>query len=225
MSNQLVLPRQDEEGNYYISYSQIKNWNADNSFNLKVLGKMEYILEYFFGEDFGDMGWAQFGQDVEEYITERTKADTFTDEEKATLETIQVLDEQQKKIKIQFDGFYLLGYIDDMAKDMMHIRDYKTASANSSKQYYKDDYYQLDIYGMWVKQETGKLPKKAEVVIVERGGNCFKGGGRSVLTVQNEVWYHERELTEKRQDYLREYITNTAKEISEVYGTFLKMKQ
>ena len=135
MKNNIVLPRTDDEGNYYISYSQIKNWNSDKSFNLGILGKLEYILQYFFGEDFGDMGWAEFGKDVEDYITERKQASKFNDTEKKTLESIETLGVYQQQIKIDFDGFYLLGYIDDMNVDRTHIRDYKTASLNSSKQY------------------------------------------------------------------------------------------
>ncbi|MCK5015696.1 MAG: PD-(D/E)XK nuclease family protein [Candidatus Peribacteraceae bacterium] len=222
--SKIVLPRTDKEGNYYISYSQIKNWNSDKSFNLKILGKMEYILEYFFKEDFGDMGWAQFGTEVEEFILERKHSGVFTSKEKEVLETITPLEVPQQEIRIEFDGFYLKGFMDDATKDFKHIRDYKTCSLNSSKQYYEDGYYQLDIYGMWVKQETGALPEKAEVVMVERAGSAFKWGGRKNLSVKEEVWNHDRELTEERQEYLRGYINKTALEISEVYKVFLKMK-
>lgn len=223
--SQLLLPKKDEEGNQYLSYSQIKNWNSLKSFNLSVLGKMEYILEYFFGEDFGDMGWAEFGQDVEDYITIKESANKFTDAEKKVMDSIKTLGVFQKEIEINFEDFYLKGFIDDMTEDFMHIRDYKSASDNSRKQYYKDDYWQLDVYGMWVKQEKGKLPEKADVVIVERAGNCFRGGGRKVLSVKNEVWYHDRELTEERQEILKNKILTTAQEISDAYKVFLKMKK
>jgi len=42
MDNQLILPRKDKDGNYYISYSQISKYKRS---------KRDYIRNYFFGED------------------------------------------------------------------------------------------------------------------------------------------------------------------------------
>lgn len=220
--SEILLPK-SRDGRQYLSYSQIKSWKSAKSFNLSIEGKLEYMLEYFFGEEFGDMGWAQFGTEVEEYITERKHADKFTDKEKETLDSITTLGVFQKEGWIHFDDFDVLLYIDDCTTDLSHIRDYKTASENSSKQYYKDDYWQMDVYGMFCKQETGKLPEKAEMVIIERAGNCFRGGGRGVLSVKDRVWYHDRELTEKRQMILKQDIKDVAYEISECYKMFLKL--
>ncbi len=248
----MLLPKVNDQGKPYLSYSQIKSWQSKRSFNLGIAGRLEYMLGYFFKEDFGDMGWAEFGQDVENYICYRDmtpeqvaeldkevilnneKYDkdeklvsksltSFNQKEQKILKSIETLGVFQKEGRIDFGDFEVLLYIDDCNESLSHIRDYKSASENSSKQYYKDDYWQLDVYGMWVKQETGKLPEKAEVVIVEREGNCFRGGGRSVLKVKDRVWYHDRDLTEERQDVLRENIIRTALEISEYYEMFLKM--
>lgn len=254
MSKGIVLPKTLEDGTPYVSYSQIKNWNSLKSFNLKIPGNLEYIMEYFFGEKFGDMGWAEFGQDVENYICYRDFSEeqikeldaqvlannkkygkdeklisaslaSFTEEEKKIMNTIEPLGVFQQEAIIDFGRFKLLGYIDDMSKDITHIRDYKSASDNSRKQYYEDDYYQTDIYAMWVKQETKKLPEKTDVVIVERAGNCFRGGGRSVLSVKGQVWYHERQINVERQIYLKKYIEKTVKEISDCYKVFLKLNK
>lgn len=223
MKNKIVLPKSTEDGTPYISYSQIKNWNDPKSFNLRVEGKLEYMMQYFLGDEFPDVGWGIFGTEVEEYILERKHVQNFDDSERKVLDTIKPLDIAQQEGYIKFDGFFLKLYIDDCTKDYMHIRDYKTASLNSSKKYYTPEYWQLDTYGMWVRQETGKLPDKAELVIIEREGNCFRGGGRGVLRVKDEVWYHDRELTEERQDTLRQNIIDTAHEISEYYKVYLKM--
>lgn len=219
---QMILPRIDENGKPYISYSQVKLWNDLKSFNMKVEGKLEYILGYFFGDDWPDIGWAAFGRETEDYVCERKCAEVFDDYEREVLETIQPLGVFQKEIKIDFGDFYLLGYIDDASEDFMHLRDYKTCSENSSRQYYEDDYYQLDIYAMWVLQEFGKLPEKLEVCMIEREGNAFRGG-RSNLKVKGRVWYHERVTTDKRQQMLRDYIRSTAEEISEHFQIFQKL--
>lgn len=219
----MILPRVDKDGNPYISYSQVKLWNDLKSFNMKVEGRLEYILGYFFGHDWPDKGWGEFGHDVEDYICERKGAHKFDEHEIEVLESIEPLGVFQKEIKIQFDGFYLLGYIDDANESFTHLRDYKTCSENSSKQYYEDGYHQLDIYAMWVLQEFGKLPEKLEVCMVEREGNCFFSGGRSVLRVKDRVWYHERETTDERQQMLREYIQSTAEEISKHFQVYQKL--
>lgn len=221
--SELLLPRVDDEGKCYISYSQINSWNAKRGFNTGLLGKYEYMLSYFFGERWGDMGWAQFGQEVEDYICERKHKKSFSTAERKVLDSIEPLGVFQKEIKIDFGDFYVLGYMDDATEDYMHVRDYKTCSLNSSKQYYTPEYKQLDIYAMWVKQETGKFPKKLEVCMIERAGNCFKGGGRKVLTVKDEVWYHERKTSVARQKELKEYIRSTAEDISRHYKAYLTL--
>lgn len=241
---QLLLPRVDEEGKSYISYSQIKSWNAAKGFNTGALGKYEYMYSYFFGERWPDMGWAEFGQDVEDFICyhkapnvlemdeerkakgEKLLTDVFASfdaKEKGIMKKIKPLGTFQKEIKIDFGGFYLLGYIDDATADFSHLRDYKTCSKNSSQQYYEDDYYQLDLYALWVLQETGKLPKKLEVCMIERAGNCFRGGGRGALSVKGEIWYHERKTGQDRLEYLEGYIRDTAQDISKHYKAFLSL--
>ena len=181
------------------------------------------MLEYFFGHEFPDMGWAQFGQEVEDYICLRQNGDKFTDMEKVVLESIEPLGVFQQEFMLEFDGFALLGYLDDATKDFKHIRDYKTCSKNSSKKYYKEDYYQLDIYAMWVEQRFGYLPDTLEVLMIERTGNPFKGGGRDVLQVGMEAWSHFRHTNQDRIHFLREDIRRTAHEISQAWEVYNKM--
>ena len=225
MSKEIVLPRQDEEGNYYISYSQINLWQDLKSFNLGVLGKYEYILSYFFGEDWPDVGWALHGTLCENYITERKDGEYFTDEEKKVLESIETLGEFQHEIKINFDGFYVKGFIDDMTPDMKHIRDYKTCSLNSSKKYYKPEYKQLHLYSLYVLQETGKVPEKCEVVMIEREGNAFRTPGKENLKVGKNVWRHEIEVKEEDLEELQVDMLKTVQEISDCYKVFLKLNR
>ena len=126
MPEQLILPRQDKEGNYYLSYSSISLWNDIKGFSTGRPGKEEFIRSYFFGEEYGDaMGWALFGSQVEDYICKRIGAENFTEEERKILETIVPLGDFQHEVHIPFDGFYLKGFIDDIAPDFKKIRDVK----------------------------------------------------------------------------------------------------
>lgn len=219
----MILPRKDKEGNCYISYSQITAWHEAKGFDTGLPGKVEFIRKYFLGETFEDTkGFGLFGTEVEGYITERNYADKFTDQEKKVLEQISPLGVFQKEFKLKYDGFYVLGYIDDMLPDATKIRDYKTASKKSGKKYEEDAYFQLDLYALAIKQETGKLPKELEVCIIERLGNGFNGG-RDVMTVGNDVWYVQRKTNKERLKKLEQTILQTAEEISEYYQVFLKL--
>lgn len=220
--NTIQLPKKTDEGKPYISFSQYKNWRAKKSFNLGIEGRQEYILEYFHGYGFPDKGWAEFGNDVEDYICERKGAEKFTDSEKETLGSIETLGVYQKRFEIDLGEFVVIGYIDDLLEDLTKIRDYKTASKNSSKQYYTDTYWQLDLYAMWVVQQTGKIPE-LEVVIVERKGNCMFQGGREVLSVGNEVWYVPRETSYERLDWLKNDLIQVATEISDAWKVYQKL--
>jgi len=222
----LNLPRKDKDGNSYLSYSAIKAWTEPKGFSTGLLGRTEYIMGYFFNDTFGDdLGFAEFGSDVESYITERKCANKFDAKEKATLEQIQPLGVFQHKFKLQFDGFYLLGYIDDAKPDFSHIRDYKSCSRKSGKKYEEDDYFQLDLYALACKQEFGKLPKRLEVCCIGRSGNPFRGGGRGILKVEDDIWYIERKTDAKRLKALEQTIIKTANEIAQYWEVFNKLNK
>lgn len=221
----MLLPKQDAEGTPYISYSQVKLWNEAKGFSTGLLGRHEYIRSYFLGEQYADKGgFGQFGTEVENYICKRENADQFTDAERAVLDQIEPLGIFQKQIKIPFDGFYLTGYIDDVNPEYTKIRDYKSASVKSKEKYYADDYWQLDLYSLFIKKEQGKLPKELEVCIIERLGNGFKGG-RAAMTVGTNIWYVPRKTNKERLKTIEQNIINTATEISKYYEVFCKLNQ
>jgi hypothetical protein len=224
---EIILPRRDSEGKYYISYSQLTSFKSLKSFNLGIEGKLEYIRSYFFGEQFPDAGWAEFGAEVEDYICHIDREYNLTDKEKATLNQIEPLGVFQQEIKIPlFENVYLLGYIDDASSGFKKIRDYKTASQNSKKRYYEPDYIQLPLYAEGVKVITGEYPKEAEVCIIERKGNVFgMENRRDLLSVGEQVWYHPIDISPARIQGVLMQAKATVFEVSELYKTFLKINK
>jgi len=220
----LLLPKTDENGVGLVSYSQVSLWEEVKSFNLSILGRYEYIRSKMLGEKYEDMGWGQFGNEVQEYIQERKHSDNFDQEEKAVLETIQPLDIYEEEFFIDFGTFKLLGYKDDVKKDYSLIRDYKTASENSKAKYYTDEYKQLDIYALDTYKKHSFIPE-LELCIIERTGNPFKGGGRDVLKVGKQVWWHKRETNLQRLNKIEQGIIKSVKEISDYYKVFLKINK
>src|SRR5690606_4732501 len=107
--------------------------------------KTGYILRYFFNYDFPPSPmdvYAPFGILIEDAICNQ-EFSCFTTEEQEILKSITPLGVFQYPVKVEFDGFTLNGYIDDMAADFSIIRDYKTGSIASTKKYSKPEYDQL----------------------------------------------------------------------------------
>lgn len=214
----IVLPRKTKEGKPRISYSQFTLWNDKKSFNLSIEGYKEYIISYFLDYGFAGKGWGQFGKDVESYISNREKAETFTDEEQAVLNTIKPLD-GPKEFEVDFGDFVLYGIVDDQKDNFKFLRDYKTGSINSLKQYKKSDYKQLKFYALKCLELHGEVPEM-EVCAIERRGNCSLRGGREVLTVGELVEYVPLKTTIEELEELKKEIRNTVIDISENYKMF-----
>lgn len=222
--NKIILPRTTKDGKPRVSYSQVKLFNEAKSFNLGVEGILEYVASYFLGYTFPDVGWGEFGQDVEDYIGARAKADRFSIKEKETLNKVKPLGVLSDKFEIDYGEFVFTGIIDDRSNDWDKIRDYKTASKNSKKQYYEDDYVQLDLYALKALEETGIIPE-LEVCIIERKGNANFGGGRDALTVGDNIWYVPKKTSEERLETLKQTIFKAVCEISDYYKLFLKLNK
>lgn len=228
---EIFLPKKyngDDErfkGKYMISWSQIETWNDKKGFNTGMEGFREYILKYFVGASFPDMGWGQFGTETEGYICEKLYADKFNDKEKAVLDKIKPLGVFQQEGLIDFGEFVVLLYIDDMTPDWKKLRDYKTKSESSKKDLHDDKKHQLDIYSLYIKQEKGYLPDEVEYCIIERlgGKECMAGGGRDALSIGERVWYEPYSISEERLEQTKKLIIKTAEEISSFYKTYVKI--
>jgi hypothetical protein len=216
-------------GKNCVSWSQIESFNDKTGFNTGLLGKYEYFIKYFSGQSFPDMGWAQFGQEVENYITEKLDADKFSNKEKETLNKIKPLGVFQQEILIYFEDLdtVVLGYLDDSTppkeKTVNLLRDYKTKSESSKKDLHDDKKHQLEIYILGLRQK-GLEVTNAEYCIIERlgGRECMQGGGREVLKVGEKIWYEPYSWDEKRLQQTEKMVKDTIKEISEYWKIYQK---
>ena len=127
-NKQLILPKTDEEGKYYISYSQISKWKRS---------KRDYMRSYFMGEKDDNKAlqiYGDFGTKVGESY-ENNDFSAWEDDEAEFLKSLPHLDEFERKIKLQMDGYYVLGFIDTNSKPVNmgstncyveELADYKT---------------------------------------------------------------------------------------------------
>lgn len=215
-------------GKPMISWSQIETWNDKAGFSTGLKGLQEYILKYFTGATFPDMGWGTFGTEAEGYICEREYADKFTDAEKEVLNKIEPLGVFQQEIVIDFGEFVVLGFIDDAKPDFKLIRDYKTKSEDSKKDLHLPKKHQLELYALWVLQEYGFIPE-AEYMVIERlgGKECMSGGGRDALSIGKQVWHEPYRntgiITAERLEETKALVLKTVEEISSFYRTYVKV--
>jgi len=220
--DQMILPRKDKEGAYYISYSQITKFKKS---------KREYIRQYFFGEDTASAAlkrYGAFGHLIGEAF-ENNDFTPFEGEDRTFMEGVRKYDEFERKVKLQMDGYHVLGFIDSNTTPttgkgsyVKCILDYKTGDVDKKSPDYKSpDYNQLEIYAAALKQKYGKLPDMAHVILIGRDGNAFNG---EELTLNRRMAIIERSMDQELIDKVLLDVQETAEEISNLYKAFLKLK-
>jgi len=207
VEEEIILPRTDDEGKFYLSYSQLSKWNKS---------KKEYIKHYFLGDEFEGNSYTDFGSKVGEAL-EKNDFSGFSEDEVKTLKKVTRLDEFEREIRLDLEGFYVRGYIDTNDKDLTHLIDYKTGSIDKVEEYESDKYDQLTIYAGAVWQETSVLPEKAYVELIERLGNPFRG---DELKVGSKIEKIPQDISPESVNETTKKIKDTAKEISKYYKVF-----
>lgn len=234
-------------GKGYVSWSQIETFNDDKGFNTGLLGEYEWLLNKISKVEFDDMGWGQFGSEVEAYTTLRDKKDlskcdpqsvedfkkaliTLKDHEKEVLNKIEPLGVFQDEICYYVEelDIIVLGYIDDRTKEtkdktVKKVRDYKTKSESSKEDLHKPKKHQIEIYVLGL-QQRGLTVESAEYCIIERlgGYQCMQGGGREVLSVGERIWYEPYSFTSERLQETHNLIVDTVKRMSSIKNTYDK---
>ena len=158
MKNKMDLPKKDINGNSYLSYSQITLFKKD---------KDEYIRRYILKEPFIPNKYTDFGSKVGKALEENNFSN-FSNVEQGVLNSVTRLDQFERKVTLNYDGFYILGFIDTNSLDLNSLIDYKTGGRGKEKQYSQNDYDQLCLYALSLRQETGITPQKAEVIFIRR---------------------------------------------------------
>lgn len=208
----LDLPKKDDDGMSYLSYSQISLFLKD---------KKEYYRQYILGEPFEGNWYTEFGQKVGKAI-ETNCFDEFSWSEQEVLKQVPRLDEFEKETRLKYDkhGFYIKGFIDTNLFNLAHIIDYKTGGKGKYTKYLQKDYTQLCYYALSLRQEFGITPLRAQVCFIERGGNAFKG--ESLFVVNKKPLIIEIDISEARLKSVYWNTIKIAKQIESFYKQYKK---
>tara|TARA_R110000850_G_scaffold225829_1_gene351226 strand:- start:43 stop:669 length:627 start_codon:yes stop_codon:yes gene_type:complete len=204
MKNIIDLPKKDKDGKSYLSYSQIQLFYRD---------KEEYYKRYILGEKFEGNAYTDFGSKVGEAL-EKNDFSKFNEMETGVLKHCERLDEFEKEVRIDFNEFYVLGFIDTNSSDYTRIIDYKTGGNGKDKQYYEPEYKQLCYYALALRQQYGVTPTTAQVNFIRRDGNAFRG---EELAVGCESFLIDVDISYNRLKAVYWEILKTAKEIELFY--------
>jgi len=199
------LPKKDKYGVNRLSYSQISLFKKD---------KDSFYKRYIIGEDFQTNEYIEFGTKVGNAL-EINDYSNFDYIEQETLKKVTRLDEFERPIFLKYTDFYLVGYIDTNTSDLSEIIDYKTGGQKKEFQYMNEEYNQLQIYALGIKQETGLVPKKASVEFIRRVGNLYRG--ERLMVGDEEPIKIEVDLNIKKLQNVYSDILNTAIEIDKFY--------
>jgi len=217
----IVLPKKNKEGKSYISYSQYNKWKNE---------KKGYIKSYFLGERFDGNAYTEFGSMIGEAL-ENNDYSGFSPEELELLSQVTRLDQFEREIVWDFGEFFVKGFIDtnDLLRDgikldagsvVTKIIDYKTGSMNKIEVYEDENYDQVTIYAGAIEQETGHLPTKGWVELIERTGNPFKG---EELKLGKRIAVIPQDVSKEAVTKVEKNILKVAKEISASYKVFNKL--
>lgn len=204
------LPKQDPDGRYAFSYSQYKKWKDTPK---------DYIRQYFFKEPFLGNAYTEFGNKVGRAL-ENNDFSEFSEPEQEVLKQVTRLSQFEKRIELDFNEFYLLGFIDSCDEGpVSQIIDYKTGGPGKESEYDPDGYDQLLLYAAAIYQEQeGKAPKKAWVEFMLREGNPFQGEELKLGSAPPVVI--QQPLSKKRMSEAMDRVRWVAEEVSKTYAVF-----
>lgn len=207
----IVLPKKDKKtGKQMVSYSQLSCYKE--SFR-------NYVRRYFFSEKFNGNDYTDFGHKVGTAL-ENDDYSGFTKTEQTTLKKVIRYDDFERRIEWHFEEFFVLGFIDTSTTIPTHIGDYKTGDPDKvTVKYESEEYQQLEIYSGAIQQETGFLPKEAQVFIIERIGNQYK----EKLKVGKRIVIVTRDINQEKIDEVKKDVLKVVQEISDYYKVFLKL--
>lgn len=196
----------------YLSYSAITLWSKD---------KAKFRRRYYENIKDKDTVYTLFGKEVHAQIEKDPKFAHIR------------LPIAEQRMSVHIEGVPILGYIDTFDDVTCDFGEYKTAILNSDgsskwTQLTVQKHDQLPFYSLLIQEKFGKKINKTFLVWLETvfkdnvrsiGGVKLGGERELVLTGKHEIFH--RKMFQYDRDRIREWIIQSAKEISDDYQEWL----
>lgn len=230
----LNLPRKDKDGNQYISYSQITSYLSDTY-------KNQYVLGYLFNIKDEGNEFSRFGGQVGVYLetSGQERGDMLDDSDVLILDELiskmEPLDgkEFEKEIKIQREGYYILGYIDlyykteENKKTLSNVVDFKTLSLAKKEAFYlnndpndKEAYLQTILYAKALELEGDEIGNCSVTGLDRTFAGTFQ---EPILHLSGVVKRIPTPYNSKNADIFLKKVDKVVEEISDLNTAFEKL--
>lgn len=210
------------EGKPKLSYSQISSWN-DPSY------KKDYIKSYFVGIKLPDSDFAAFGTLIGEYIEDLGSPDNTVrkapsqEDIDAVMANVDFPDNSiyEDLIVVEVnDELVIEGFADRCVYEdgYVTVEDFKTGNIAKKADFYaSDDYMQTRLYA-YQKEKEGYKVKDCRVKMLGRKGN----GTKVPIGLTGDMKIIDTPYDKKKVEKFLKKAEKTAKEISDLYATYLK---
>ena len=213
------------KGKYKVSYSQL------NSFKEY---KEQYIQGYFLGIPSESGMFAFFGSLVGEYFEKGAKNENLSEFDMQTIDKLVKHPSSQFEAEVVVDlepfglkdcvlqGFSDMEYDDN---SLRFVEDLKTGASKSMMEKYGDmkKYYQTRLYA-YQRELEGFTIGGCRVNHLDRKGNNLQIGDKNVLRLTGQIDYIPTPYKkEDVEDYLKNSVVPTCKEIAEYYKVYKKV--
>ena len=213
------------EGKYKVSYSQLNSFKEYRA---------QYIQGYFLGIPSESGIFAFFGSLVGEYFEKGAKNENLSEFDMQTIDKLVKHPSSQFEAEVVVDlepfglkdcvlqGFSDMEYDDN---SLRFVEDLKTGASKSMMEKYGDmkKYYQTRLYA-YQRELEGFTIGGCRVNHLDRKGNNLQIGDKNVLRLTGQIDYIPTPYKkEDVEDYLKNSVVPTCKEIAEYYKVYKKV--
>lgn len=203
-------------GRPYISYSSVNSW---------MDYKDDFIKQKFAGIKLKDGVYAKMGN----YIGEAIENGKFNEENPYGFIGQENLDldryrkpgaEYEKLIIIDRGDYFIVGFIDVfyIQEETPTVEDMKSGGKGKESSYESEEYIQTVLYGHAIEQEYKREPKIGVNFIRREGSHV-----NPPLKIGKEQFYISNTYSQDKVKLALDKVDKAVKEISELYGTYLKI--
>lgn len=195
----------------YLSYSQMTLWQQNKDL---------YRQRYYGESKFIDTPEIRFGKEIAKHLEENK------------INGVKRFRKPEHEIKVDLEGYTLLGYIDSFCPRWKKIIEYKTSRTDVKDKWSQvkvQKHKQLDFYSLLVQMKYGSVHNECELIVLETIDEPIYQGKRQLelkdknIKLTGRVTTYKRVIEQWERDFMRQEILKVIKEIENDYRHYKKI--